>query len=171
MKTKILPLTLLIVALSALVFAQQPSQTITLKDGTTLKGQLISVTNGSYTIDSPAVGQVTVSADQISSITSAGASSATPNILSADGKLSANTVNSIKTNMLQDPEIMSLMQELVQDPSVVEMLKDPSLMQAALSMDPEQVKNNPQVQKLVQNPTMQKILKIAAQKMQNTYAE
>ena len=70
--------------------------------------------------------------------------------------------------MLQDPEIMSLMQELVQDPSVAEMLKDPSLMQDALSMDPSRVQNNTQVQKLIQNPTMQKILKLTAQKLQNT---
>ncbi len=171
MKRKILPIAFFVISWSALAFAQQPSQTITLKDGTTLKGQLVTVANGSYTINSPAVGQVKVSADQISSITATGASSTTPGILTPDGKLSANTVDSIKTNMLQDPEIMSLMQELVADPSVVEMLKDPSLMQVALSMDPEQVKNNPQVQKLVQNPTMQKILKIAAQKMQNTNAQ
>lgn len=167
MKITIALLALFIISLPNIGLTQQADQTITLKDGTILKGRLVGVANGSYTIESQTVGQVNISADQVSNIAAAGSSSATQHFTNPDGKLPADTVHSIKTNMLQDPEIMSLMQELVQDPSIMEILKDPSLMQAALSMDPEQIKNNPQVQKLVQNPTMQKILKITAQKMEN----
>ncbi len=148
--------------------AQQPEQTITLKDGTTLKGNLINVDNATYTIKSPTMGNVTVSADQILNINAADTQSKTSPTITSDGKLSVSSLNSIKTNMMQDPQIMSLMQELAQDPSIVEILKDPSLLADALSMDPKRVENNPQVQKLIQNPTMQKILKVTAQKMQNT---
>lgn len=168
MKKLILFILLFALVVSTLTFAEPASQTITLKDGTILKGQLISVANNSYTIKSPTMGNVTVSADQILNINAADAQPSTSPTITSDGKLSASSVNSIKTNMMQDPQIMSLMQELAQDPAIVEILKDPSLMADALSMDPKRVENNPQVQKLIQNPTMQKILKVTAQKMQNT---
>ena len=159
-------------ALTATAFAQQP-QTINLKDGTSIKGQLTSVANGFYFIDSTTMGRVKISADQILSISNGPAAPAqgqpyitVPGTLDPSGKISADAVNSVKDNMLQDPQIMGLVQELVQDPEIAELMKNPALMQAALTMDPEKIQNNPDVQKLLQNPTMQKIIAVTAQKMQ-----
>ena len=157
---------LLIFAMAAPAFAQQPIQTIHLKDGTTIKGQLINVANGSYTIASPTMGQVKVSADQILSINSAEAPGGGSIQVGADGKISADTINDVKTNMMQDPAIMSLIQDLMKDPEIAELMKNPSLMQDALSMDPQKIQNNPEVQQLMQNPTMQKIISATAGKMQ-----
>ncbi len=63
---------------------------------------------------------------------------------------------------------MSLIQELVKDPEIAELMKNPSLMQDALSMDPQKIQNNPEVQKLMQNPTMQEIIRVTAGRMQNS---
>lgn len=162
---KILSFSLAIIFLStAPVCAQQSLQIIKLKDGTTIKGQLVNVANGSYTIASSTMGQVQVSADQILSINSAEVGIP----VGADGKISADTINDVKTNMMQDPAIMSLIQELVKDPEIAELMKNPSLMQDALSMDPQKIQNNPEVQKLMQNPTMQEIIRVTAGKMQNS---
>lgn len=164
MKKLSLTTLLLIFAIAAPALAQQASQTIRLKDGTTIKGQVTNVANGSYTISSPTMGQVKVSADQILSINSAEVGIP----VGADGKISADTINDVKTNMMQDPAIMSLIQELVKDPEIAELMKNPSLMQDALSMDPQKIQNNPEVQKLMQNPTMQEIIRVTAGKMQNS---
>ncbi len=166
---RILSFSLAIIFLStAPVCAQQSLQIIKLKDGTTIKGQLVNVANGSYTIASSTMGQVQVSADQILSISSAEAPGGGSIQLGADGKISADTINDVKTNMMQDPAIMSLIQELVKDPEIAELMKNPSLMQDALSMDPQKIQNNPEVQKLMQNPTMQEIIRVTAGKMQNS---
>lgn len=157
---------LLVFAIAAPAFAQQPSQTIRLKDGTTIKGQVTNVANGSYTIASPTMGQVKVSADQILSINSAEAPSGGNLQIGSDGKISADTLNDVKTNMMQDPQIISLIQELVKDPEIAELMKNPSLMQDAMSMDPQKIQNNPELQKLMQNPTMQEIIRVTAGKMQ-----
>ncbi|MCC6758998.1 MAG: hypothetical protein IT395_05180 [Candidatus Omnitrophica bacterium] len=159
---------LLAFAIAAPVCAQQSLQIIKLKDGTTIKGQLVNVANGSYTIASSTMGQVKVSADQILSINSAEAVSGGGIQVGADGKISADTINDVKTNMMQDPAIMSLIQELVKDPEIAELMKNPSLMQDALSMDPQKIQNNPEVQKLMQNPTMQEIIRVTAGRMQNS---
>ena len=165
-----LPITAVLLAfiLASPAFAQQPTQTIILKDGTTIKGQLINVSNGSYFIASQTMGQVKVSADQVLSINSGEAAQGAAGQIKtgADGKISTDTINEVKTNMMQDPQILSLIQELVKDPEVAELMKNPSLMQDALSMDPQKIQNNPEVQKLMQNATMQKIISITAEKMQ-----
>jgi len=169
MKKALLLLSFFTAICTASAFAQQPTQTINLKDGTTIKGQLTNVANGSYTIASPTMGEVKVSADQILSISNSGVSAPSETNVTGlvnDGKISADAINSVKTNMLQDPEIMSLIQELIKDPQIAEMMKNPSLMQDALSMDPQKIQSNPEVQQLMQNPTMQKIIAITAQKMQ-----
>lgn len=168
MKKIILFLSCFLLATSVPAFSQQPTQTITLKDGTTIKGQLINVSNGSYFIASQTMGQVKVSADQVLSINNGEAAQGANAQFKtgADGKISTDTINDVKTNMMQDPQILSLIQELVKDPEVAELMKNPSLMQDALSMDPQKIQNNPEVQKLMQNPTMQKIISMTAEKMQ-----
>ena len=168
MKKLSLTALLLVFAIASPAFAQQPSQTITLKDGTSIKGQLIKVEAGYYTIISPTMGQVKVAADQILSINSAEAPGGGSVQVGADGKISDDTINDVKTNMMQDPTIMSLIQDLLKDPEIAELMKNPSLMQDALSMDPQKIQNNPEVQKLMQNPTMQEIIRVTAGRMQNS---
>ena len=168
MQKIILLITSLAFTFSVPAIAQQPTQTITLKDGTAIKGHLSSVANGSYTIENETMGQVKIPAEQIVSINAAAANPAASTITNSDGKLSPESFNSVKTNIMQDPQIMDLIQDLLKDPAIAEMLKNPSLLQDALSMDPQRIGNNPDVQKLMQNPTMQEILKVTAQKMQDS---
>lgn len=168
MKKTLLAIAFLTVILTIPTFAQQPEQTIVLKDGTSIKGFLSNVANGTYIVESQTMGQVKIPAGQIVSINAANVAPTMNNLTTEHGTLSTSAINTIKTNMLQDPQIIALLQKLTEDPSVIEILQNPTLMQAALSMDPKQVQNNPDVQKLMQNPTMQEILKITAQKMQNT---
>ena len=171
MKRTLLAIAFLAVIFTIPTFAQQPEQTIVLKDGTSIKGFLSNVTNETYTVDSQAMGQVKIPASQIVSINAANVVPTMNNLTTEHGTLSTSAINTIKANMLQDPQIIALLQKLAEDPSVAEILQNPTLMQAALSMDPQRVQNNPDVQKLMQNPTMQEILKITAQKMQNTPAQ
>ena len=145
----------------------KPQQTITLRDGSTIQGHLTNISNGNYTIENKTMGQVSVPASQVVSINAAGLSPSTP---AMGNTATAPTVNGTPLNIMADPQIMSLMQELVKDPEVMELLKNPGLMQAAFSMDPQKIQNNPDVQKLMQNPKMQEILHLTAQKMQNARA-
>lgn len=155
---------LLILAFPVFAQADQEGQVILLKDGSIMKGKLVALSNSSYTIQTPSAGVIQVPTSEVQSITSANPRSSA-NSGTGNSSISVDTVNSVKENMMNDSEIMSLIQELVKDPEIAEMMKDPSLLQDALSMDQERIQNNPQVQKLVQNPTMQKILKLTAQKM------
>lgn len=162
--TLLTTLTLLSFTISA--FAQIPLQTITLKDGTSIKGHLSGVAKGSYTVDNATMGQIKIPAEQVISINASEATSSASLTISANEKLSGTAFNGLHSSMMQDPQIMNLIQEMIQDPSVAELLTDPVLMQDALTMDPQKIQNNPTVQKLMQNPKMQEILQAATQKMQ-----
>ena len=153
--------------------ANKPQQTITLRDGTIIQGNLVSVTGGSYTVENATMGKVNVPASQVVSINAAGAGSSahsTPSAMTITptGSMPTPQLNAMQKTLMQDPQIMASIQDMLKDPSVMELLKNPNLMQDALSMDPEKIKNNPDMQTLMQNPKMQEIFKAAAEKMQNS---
>lgn len=173
-------------------FAQTPAQTITLKDGSTIQGQLIAVSGEEYTIQTASMGQIKVPVSNIAGINlasgnpgyaattqqsfqqglnmglQAGAQPGTssPGFMGGFNGLQMPNLNSSHLAVMQDPQIMTLIQDAMSDPEIMELLKNPALMQAALSMDAEKMKNNPEVQKLLQNPKMQQIMALTAQKMQ-----
>ena len=100
-------------------------KTITLKDGTKIKGKLIGVQDNVYSNSSPPL---------------------------------KGQVDNLKPQMMADPEFVSNIQELVQDPKFVEILKDPDFVNAIMSYDPEKIKNNPKAQMLFQDPKVQEIM-------------
>jgi len=144
-----------------------PLQTITLKDGTSIKGHLINISGDYYTIENETMGQVKVPAAQVVNISAAASGSLTPPLQNNVAGAMPPSLNAAQMNIMQDPQTMSMVQELMQDPEIMELLKNPSIMQDALSMDPNKIQNNPDIQRLMQNPKMQEILRMTAQKMQN----
>ena len=56
---------------------------------------------------------------------------------------------------------------ILQDPEIVNLLQDKSVMQDVMSMNPTSIQNNSSIQALMQNPKMQNILDKLNQKMGN----
>ena len=70
--------------------------------------------------------------------------------------------------LMSNPQSMATLQEMMQDPEIMQALQDPAVVQAVTSHDYAAVQNNPQIQKLMSNPKMQALLqKLAAQQQQN----
>ena len=152
--------------------ADQSIQTINLKDGTALKGHLSKVRNGFYTIETKHMGNVTIHEADLLSIT-LGATPAPQSTQTGSSDQAPFPGGSLQLpgqmgqmgqQLMSDPEIMGSVMSLMEDPEIMELLKDPSLMQAVMTMDPEKIQNNPAVQKLLQNPRMQAIINKAGQK-------
>jgi hypothetical protein len=150
-----------------------PLQNITLRDGTVLKGQLIEVRGDLYVIQTNQLGLINVKAAEILGIAPATAAVTTPAELPQTMGAVPTTINPLSNSpqgqmaqqFLQDPEISATMQELMKDPEIMNLLKDPSIMAAALSGNPEQIQNNEGVKALMQNPKMQELMSKMAQKM------
>ena len=167
---------LLILSGSVMGFADNSEQVITLKDGSQIKGELAGINNGVYTVKTPIIGDIHVAASDVSSITNG-------NVPVAD--LPANTALPVSTpgtapnidqqiaasqqKLMSNPQSMEVLQEMAQDPEIMQALSDPALVQAVTTHDYAAVQNDPAIQKLMSNPKMQALLqKLAAQQQQNT---
>lgn len=131
-----------------------------LTDGSIISGQIISFENGVYTVASPTLGRLTLKDSEILSIRS----NSSPSQLMQASPRTPNTGNSadnladIEGRIMADPEIISMVMSLQQDPEVQAILNDPAIMQAIAARDVESLRNNPKIRRLEGNATIRKIL-------------
>ena len=159
-------------------FAYQAEQVITLKDGSQIKGQLSGIENGIYTIKTPIIGDVHVAASDVASITTGGAPAAGVNQNNAGNAaalpptgapipITDQQIMAQQQKLMADPQAMSDLQQMAQDPEIMKALSDPALVQAVTTHDYQAIQNNPKMQELMSNPKMQALLqKMAAQQQQ-----
>jgi len=163
-------------------FADQGEQTITLKDGSQIKGVLSGIQDGVYTVKTPIIGDVHVAAGDVASITNGNvpvvSSPANNNYASSTGPLStsSNTMDQQiaagQKQLMSNPDSMATLQEMMQDPEIMQALQDPALVQAVTSHNYAAVQSNPKIQALMSNPKMQALLqKLASQQQQNTASQ
>jgi len=168
-------LSIFLLTLSAnIVWADDTTQVITLKDGSQIKGTLQGIDNGVYTVKTPIIGDVHVNAADVASITNPNAAppAAPSNLnqpLPASGGPSMDAqIAASQQQLMSNPQSMAVLQQMAQDPDIAQALQDPALVQAVTSHDYQAVQNNPKVQALMSNPKMQALLKQLASQQQNT---
>lgn len=120
---------------------------ITLKDGTLMKGKVLSKADHLYRIETQVLGVVTVSEADIMMIEDP--SSVAP---------PASQMEVYQKKILENPGIVATIQELAEDKEIMDMFSDPDLKNAIVRRDVEYLKNNPKFLKFTQNPSLQKIV-------------
>lgn len=160
-------------------FADQVEQVITLKDGSQIRGQLSGIENGVYTVKTPIIGDVHVTASDVASITNGGAAPAAGITQNNTGNAAASPqaggpipitdqqIAAQQQNLMANPQAVADLQQMAQDPEIMQILSDPALVQAVANHDYQAIQSNPKLQELMSNPKMQALLqKIAAQQQQ-----
>ncbi len=127
-------------------------KTIDLTDGSVITGEVLSLTNGLYTIRTVSLGTVTVRDDRVRAIRTPGSASSPAAPSSAD-------LSSLTEKMLSDSEIMSMIQSLKNDPSFQKAMEDPDIMKAVSSGDTAALMANPKFLELMNNATVRDIQK------------
>lgn len=176
----ILIFTVLVLSANTIIFADQDQQVITLKDGSQIKGVLSGIDNSIYTVKTPIIGDVHVAASDVASITNGNAPVAslptnntnypTPSGQTLGGPSSLDQqIAASQKQLLSNPQSMAILQQMTQNPEIMQALQDPALVQAVTNHDYAAVQSNPAVQKLINDPQMQVLLKeLAAQQQQQT---
>ena len=152
-----------------------PLQFIALKDGTLIRGRLTSVEKGGYIIKTDHLGEIRVNPNDIQSISPEKfqrkeSAPVLPRSSNITGTLepqilnSPNAMQAVQETMLSDPQIFTLIQDLMQDPDVVKIIQDSGLMDDITTMNPDTIQQNPDFQRLLQNPKIQKIIQTFTQK-------
>ena len=159
MKKTILTLFIIITFVNLSIAGPKKIQIITLKGGSVLKGKVLQLQDGIYTIDVLNLGQMSIPESNILSITSTMPPEAQyqDNSVSQKAQLK-NQINQIQGGILSNPELMMDVQNILNDEEVQMMLSDPQLLNDILSYDPEKIQQNTNVQSLMQNQKMQQLM-------------
>ncbi len=137
---------------------------IALKDGSVIKGELISFENGTYTLQTDNLGRLQLPEANVISIsndavmppspTGGQAVNATP--------VFSNKVNAMQNQIMGNPQAIQAVQAMAEDPEIAAMISDPAFVQqltAAVSNNNiDSVAGDPKIQQLMNNPKMQALI-------------
>ncbi len=134
---------------------------IVLQDGTEIVGEIISMSNGSYTIRSQTLGTLTVSDRQVKQISSVGgfAPSQGNPLQSGQSALGQGQVQSIQNRLASDSAMLERIMALQSSPEMKAVLSDPEVMAAIERFDFNALANHPKIKRLMNNQSVQSITK------------
>ena len=134
---------------------------ITLRDGTVITGEVVSLIGGLYTVQSDTLGAVTVRQSDIVSMTRGDAATTAgrrPAVPEAPTR-----IDELQQRMASDPETMKAVSALQDNPEIKELLDDPEVLKALQSGDLEVLLANPKLARLAADPKVQEITRKLAQ--------
>jgi hypothetical protein len=155
---------------------------IELRDGSVLRGEIVSLENGTYTIRSDSLGEMRISASDVRVIRFA-----PPDRLPAPESATAaqrehpesddinqpvedlqhsgdlhRQLDDVQRSLATDDSIMQIITSLHDDPDVQSVLSDPKVMQAMQTGDLPALMANPKLMELLANPKIQEIQRRSA---------
>ncbi len=119
---------------------------VELIDGTIISGNIISMSNGTYTVRSDTLGELQIKETHVRRI----GGNTTPD----SGK---EQIQSLQHSMLGNEDIMKIINSLLNDPDFQEVLQDEEIMQAISSGDIMHLKTNPKIERLFNKPALHQI--------------
>ena len=141
------------------VAADGEGRIIVLKDGSRIRGEIISVENDLYRIQSDSMGTILLGSNQIQSILSGeqsgSLSRAAEGSKPAEG--SQSQIELIQSTMMSNPGVMKSVFELQNDAEMQAVLADPEVMKAIQSFDLEALARNPKIKALMNDPRLKRI--------------
>ena len=134
--------------------------TVTLKDGTVIRGDVKSLQDGIYTVESASAGTLHIRSDQIRSIDEADPPSSSESAAPPSGvpPSGARAADAAKSAITQDPGLLTAVLGLQSEPEVVAALADPVVAKAIADGDYAALASNPKIVALMQNPKVRAII-------------
>ncbi len=130
---------------------------IILKDGSRIRGEIQSMQNGLYEVRTDSMGTIQLGSRQIQSIISVGTEAPGAAAGEQGSAVSQSTIDSIKSNIVSSPGMMSTITELQNDPQMKAVLADPEIMRAVQNFDLQALGNNPKIKALMNNAKIKQI--------------
>ena len=127
---------------------------IVLIDGSIIVGELVSLTNGIYTIKTATLGDLMVEDARVEAIRNKSGRMEGP-----EKALVQQEIMAIQQEMIADESIVQLILALQNDPDFQDILQDEAIMTAISSGDFNALMTNPKIVKLMNNSSVQEIKK------------
>lgn len=146
------------------IAARAEQATIHLTDGSKLRGEVVSLRDGAYTIDSPTLGRLSIAADRIEIVAygnapaAASATGSAPSSApSSASVIDQNALLALQNQLLSNPGTLSKIQSLADSPEMKGVLNDPDIQAAFAAGNYAELMNNPKIQRLMNNRTVRSI--------------
>ncbi len=138
--------------------AGEPAE-VELVDGSVVYGEIVSLKNGVYTIDSDSMGSLKISKSKIRAIRfrSQGVNKDVRENSQKTDK--SSNIQDVQKSLLADEDIVKIILSLQDDPKVQEILKDPDLMNSVQTGDIQSLMSNPKFMELLNHPKFKAINK------------
>jgi hypothetical protein len=134
---------------------------IELTDGSVVKGEVTSFTNGSYTISTASLGEIKVDAGKIAKIESM--ESALPNSSFNPGaqlnNLTPSQINSYSQKIMSNPDNAAVVRNLANNPQVRKLAEDPEIINAVKSGNIQALMSSKKFADVVSDPETQEAIK------------
>jgi hypothetical protein len=130
--------------------------TLVLKDGTVVHGDIKTLQDGVYTVETESLGTLRVDELNVRTIDHGDErmmGSPTNGAASTQAELQA-----MQLQILQTPNLLSMIQSLKNDPEVQAILADPEIMNALTSGDYTALMNNPKIVALTSNSKVREVI-------------
>jgi len=125
---------------------------IVLTDGNTIIGEIVSMTNGIYTIKTATLGELKIEDSRVEIIRNSSGRQEENESASVQQEILA-----VQQKMLADESIIQVILALQNDPDFQDVLQDESIMMAISSGDFNALMTNPKIVKLMNNSNVQEI--------------
>ncbi|MFC1510159.1 hypothetical protein ACFL49_00675 [Candidatus Omnitrophota bacterium] len=160
---------LLLISLIASPLFAENIKTIQLNDGSLIKGEILSLDEDVYTVETSTFGTLEIKDADIASISSISqiqqqqtTSAATTQSLPSGNQL-MQQAQQLQGSMMADPEVMTEMQNLMSNPEVMEILTDESFINSLMT-NPEMMLENDKLKVLMASPQIQALMQKVQQK-------
>ena len=124
---------------------------INLKDGSKIRGEIVSMNNGTYTVKTTSMGTIQLSDRQVESITQSESNQEAPASIGGDA------VKSIQSSIVGNQSLMGSILKLQEDPAMRAVLADPEVMKAVQSMDFKTLSSHPKIKALMNSSEVKSI--------------
>jgi hypothetical protein len=138
------------------VFAGEVRE-IELNDGSVICGEIVSFSNGVYTLKSGSLGTIRINESEIRLIHFKSHDTTKVDPVGPSRSASSTDVEALQELMMGDERIMNKILSLQNDPGFQEILQDPAIMNAINSGDINTLLSKPKFMKLLNNPTLREI--------------
>ncbi len=125
-----------------------------------IQGEVKSLQDGVYTIETASVGTLHVRAEDVRSIDESGKPPSAPEAAQPAKGASpgADPLDAAKSQIAADPKLLETVLALQSDPEVLAVLSDPEVMKAIAANDYAALTRNPKIVALMQNPKVREII-------------
>jgi hypothetical protein len=156
MKRASIGLFILLGILYGSVFAGELRE-IELLDGSVILGEIVSFSDGVYTLKSGSLGTVQINESKIRVIRLKSYGALTRELATPSDTPAGTDVQALQKLMMNDREIMNMILSLLNNPDFKGILEDPAIMNAVNSGNIDALISNPKFMKLLSNPRFQEI--------------